>query len=113
MPKSQLRARAKAEIFQCIIYDTKSRKRAIVVYACGDDVKWSTDIFGLFDRDRVNDAPKWLKDQILDLPADAEALDFRGRPVTGSPPQPQDNAPVLRMPEGESLGDEDSIRQGV
>jgi hypothetical protein len=113
MPKSHLRARAKAEIFQCVIYDSKSRKRGIVVYACGDDVKWSTDLFGLFDRDRVNDAPTWLKDQIRALPADAVELDFRGVVLSGTAPAVRDDAPVLRVPDGESLGDEDSIRQGV
>ena len=117
MPKSQLRAVADVAIFQCVIYDSKSRKRNIVVYACGTDVFWANDHFGLFDRDRVNKAPTWLKDQIKQLSGDVVRLDFCGiqkaglTDAMGATAVELETTPVFHAPEGEGLGDEGDIKQ--
>ncbi len=118
MPKTQIRAVAEAAFFQCVVYDSKSRKRSIVVYACGSDVYFANDFFGLFDRDRVHVAPKWLKDQLANLPADVARLDWRGATVGGASVQAlaaaaaESRVPTLRVPEGEGLGDgEEGIQQ--
>lgn len=117
MPKSQLRAVADVAIFQAVIYDSKSRKRNIVVYACGTDVFWANDHLGLFDRDRVNKAPAWLAEQIKKMPGDVARLDFGGNLKAGlldemrATAAEDAGAPTFRAPEGEGLGDEDGIKQ--
>ena len=112
MSRAEVRARAEVRMFQCVIYDSKSVKRVIAVVACGDDVKWAPTFFGLFDRNIAATAPKWLKDQILNLPAGIADLDFRGQPLGGSPADVTDGMPSVRLKEGESLDDESAIRQG-
>ena len=118
--KSTLRAVAETAIFQAIVIDSKSRKRAIAVYACGTDVIWADGVLGLFDRDQRRPAPDWLKAQLKQLPANAVRFDWKGDRVTvtapagqdlpASSPDPADTAPVVDA-RGEDLG-ESSIRQG-
>jgi hypothetical protein len=112
MPRAEVRARAAIGLFQCVIYDSNSTKRVIAVAACGDDVKWAPNFFGLFDRNIAASAPKWLRDQIMSLPADIADLDFRGQPLDGSQPVAGDGRAVVHMKEGEHLGDESAIPQG-
>ena len=122
--KSTIRAMAEAVILQCVVYDSKSRKRAIAVYACGDDVAWADNVLGLFDVDKRKAAPQWLRDQVRKLPSDAVRLNWRGEKVAvyddgGIRVETEDRrtapidagVPVVRVPEGEDLG-EDSIKQG-
>lgn len=114
MPKSSLRAAADAAILQCIIYDSKSRKRAIVVYMCGPEAFWADHVLNLFDKDKARPCPKWLIEQLQNMPADAVHYDYRGREV-GPERAPgsavQDTVPVATVPEGESLGDDESSIQ--
>jgi len=114
MSKSKIVALAEGALFQAIVYDAKSRKRAIVIYACGTDVFWANDILALFDRDRTNAAPKWLKEQLAQLPAEVVRMNWKGERVGQATlfAVPSDTAPTLHVPEGESLGeDEGAIRQ--
>ena len=82
MPKSSVRAVAEAAIFQCVVYDSKSRKRAIAVYACGADVVWADDVLSLFDHDKRRPAPDWLKAQIRKLPDGVARYNWKGEKVS-------------------------------
>lgn len=128
--KSTVRAVAEAALFQAIVYDSKSRKRAIAVYACGEDVIWADDMLSLFDRDKRRPAPDWLKTQLRKLPANTARFNWKGEKVEFTTPNgaelavprgpeaddPQYTSPVDHTPisdaRGEDLDDESSIRQG-
>ncbi len=125
--KSSIRALAEVKIFQAIVIDSKSRKRAIAIYACGTDVLYADDAVGLFDRDRRRVAPEWIKEQLKLLPAGGVLIDWQGNKTAESdgstliPVGPAGDTPlraaphglevVLRTPPGEDLG-ESSIAQG-
>lgn len=122
--KSKVRGVADAAILQCVVYDSKSRKRAIAVYACGDDVIWADNVLSLFDVDKRKVAPTWLKEQIRSLPADALHFNWKGERVVvreeggvrlETPDLrtkvPEDKTPLAHVSDGEGL-DEDDIKQG-
>ena len=127
MPKSSLRAAAEVAIFQCVVYDSKSRKRAIAVHACGDDVTWADDVPSLLDPDKRRTAPDWLKTQLRDLPEGSVRFNWKGERTTVSNGRvellvprgpagenvqvPVDRTPVDTTACGEDL-DEASILQG-
>ena len=131
--KSQIRALADVRIFQAIVYDSKSRKRLIAVYACGDDIAYADDAVGLFDRDRRRVAPEWLKKQLRLLPEGGVRFDWQGNkthksfddnvehqvPVGDAQNDaefdaPRDATPIVRVPAGADfdLGGESTIQQG-
>lgn len=116
MPKSSLRAVAEAAILQCIIYDSKSRKRAIVVYMCGPEAFWADHVLNLFDKDKARAAPKWLIEQLRKMPDDVVSYSWRGEQnsrgaALDNQPRVADTAPIIHVPEGEDLGDEATVKQ--
>lgn len=116
--KATVRAAAEARFFQCVVYDSKMRRRLILVYICGAECFFADDFFSLFDRDKALPGPAWLREQLINPPAFQDRIDWTGRSATPQGAAPAESeGPIIVVPEGESLslgdaaGDEAGIKQ--
>ena len=68
--KRKVVAAADVAIKQVQLIDKKGQIRSVVLWQCGTDVLYATTMDGLFDEARRRPAPKWVVEQLSNLPPD-------------------------------------------
>ena len=69
-------ATADVRLFQARVIDKRSELKSVVVWQCGPDVLYAGSMENFF-AGRVHNAPKWLREQLENLPP-SRAFDFLG-----------------------------------
>jgi len=102
-------ATADVKIQQVQVVNKTGEVLAVVVWQCGPDIMFSETMDGLFDAARRYRAPKWLVDQLDQLPP-SKRFDYRGIPFGGSERAERGIIEVARTPpEGMEDGGDDDI----
>jgi len=58
---------SEVEIFQAQVVDSDLNVRMMIVWRCGPDMLCADTMDALFDTDRRQNCPKWMREQINDM----------------------------------------------